>query len=112
MRFSLVVVPAFLLLLSTGYYMARPKALGGPAANEMRLDRLPGASDDSTADENDAQLVRKALNTKNLTEADAAGMVQAAGRRYMRRKIAYTTALESGKAKPEALDWLRKDMEL
>ena len=110
MRFSLVLVPAFLLLASTGYYMIRPHGRAGFTV-EARDDRTAGTIEDRTGDEYDAELLRNALNNQNLSDADAAAMVRAAGRRYMRRKIAYNNALTGGKPRAESLESLRKDMD-
>jgi hypothetical protein len=111
MRFSLVLVPAFILLACTGYYMARPKDRAG-LAPIAQLDPSSSQVADRTADEYDAELVRNALNSRNLSDADAAAMVGAAGRRFMRRKIAYETAVQAGKTSPQMLETLRTDMEL
>jgi hypothetical protein len=112
MRFSVVLVPAILLLAGTGYFIARPKENAGPASVEAKLDRSGPLIEDRVADEYDAELVRNALQTKNLSDADSTAMVAAAGRRYMRRKIAYNSAVQSGTVTPQTLDSLRQEMDL
>ncbi len=115
MRSPAVLVSAFILLASTGYFIARPKENAGLAAIEARLDRTPAQFEDAAADEYDAELVRNALKSKNLTDAQSTAMVGAAGRRYMRRKLAYNAAKEAvdaGKAAAGTLGSLRKEMDL
>jgi hypothetical protein len=109
MRFALALVPAFLLLASTGYYMIRPRLQAVPV--EARLESSPAAIEDRMADDADAELVRNALNSQSLSDVEAAAMVGAAGRRYLRRKLAYSTALAAGKSSPAALESLRKEVE-
>jgi hypothetical protein len=111
MRSPAIFMSAFVLLAGTGYFISRPKENAGPSSVEAGLNPSSPSLEDRTADEYDAELVRNALNSQHLTDADTAAMVGAAGRRYMRRKIAYTTALQAGKSTPEAMDSLRKDME-
>ena len=115
MRSPAVLVPAFVLLAGTGYFIARPKEYVGPAAIEAKLDQAPSQSDDRIADEYDAELVRNALTSRNLTDTDATAIVGAAGRRYMRRKFAYNAArqeVDAGRAAVGTLDSPRKEMEL
>ncbi|MCU1233816.1 MAG: hypothetical protein JWP63_1783 [Candidatus Solibacter sp.] len=112
MRFSVVLVPVFLLLAGTGYFIARPKENSGLAAVEARLDRSAAPMEDRIADQYDAELVRNALRSAKLSEADSTAMVSAAGRRYMRRKMAYTAAVQAGTATSQTLDALRKEMDL
>jgi hypothetical protein len=111
MRFSLVLVPAFLLLAGTGYFIARPTEKAGPAAVEARVDPSAVPLEDRVADEYDAELVRNALQSKALSDADSTAMVGAAGRRYMRRKIAHNAAVQAGNTSPQALDALRQEMD-
>src|SRR4051794_22381619 len=92
MRFVVILAPAFLLLAGAGYFIARPKEIGAMAALEARLDRSPMLAEDRTVDDYDAELIRNALKTSNLSDADSAALVGAAGRRYMRRKMAYDQA--------------------
>jgi hypothetical protein len=115
MRFSVVLVPAFIFLAGAGYFIARPKPNPGLEEIEARLDRTAAQTEDATADERDAQIVRNAINTKNLSDGDSAALVGAAGRRYMRRKIAYEQAkqaADTGKAAPATLEYLRKEVDL
>lgn len=112
MRFSVVLVPAFVLLAGTGYFIARPKENSGLAAVESKLERSAAPLEDMMADEYDAELVRNALQHGKISDADSTAMVSAAGRRYMRRKIAYTSALQAATATPQSIDALRQEMEL
>ena len=63
------------------------------------------------ADERDRQLVRSLIENKDLSEEQANSLVRAAGRRYMRRKLAYNEARQSGKAATSELDALRVNLE-
>ena len=109
MRFPAVVVPAILLLAGTLYYLARAKE------NAERLaDAQFGQSahsSDSVADENDRELVRSLIEAKDISEEQANSLVRAAGRRYMRRKLAYAEARQSGQASTGELDALRVKLE-
>jgi hypothetical protein len=112
MRFSLVLVPAFLVLAGTGYFIARPKENAGLASIESRLDPSPMTIEDRIADEEDAELIRNTLKLGKPGEAESAAMVGAAGRRYMRRKMAYDSAMKAGaKTTPQTLESLRQDMD-
>ena len=112
MRFSVVLVPAFVLLAGTGFFLVRPKVHGGPLPVEASLNRPPAPMEDRVADEYDAELIRNTLNSKNPNDAETAAMVGAAGRRYMRRKMAYDAALREGsKISPATVDALREDVE-
>jgi hypothetical protein len=110
-RFPALAVPAILLLAGAFYFFGTPKkhapwTAGNAAAAE------PAADD--VADEYDREIVRALLDAKNLREDQSDLLLQAAGRRYMRRKLAYTAAMRAGDAgkaasgEPEAL---RRDME-
>ena len=115
MRSLAVFVPALLLLAGTGYFLARPKENGGLAAVEARLDQSPMQSEDRIADDYDAELVRNLLNRRNLSDADSASLVGAAGRRYMRRKMAYEQAkqdVDAARAAPGTLSFALKEVEL
>ena len=112
MRFFIVLVPAFLLLAGTGYFLVRPNENAERAAIEARLDRSVQA--DGIADQDDADQVRNILRSKTLNDVDSVALVSAAGRRYMRRKIAYAEAkqaVDQGKAAPGTLDLLREEVE-
>lgn len=115
MRFSVILVPALLVLAGAGYFIARPKedsGLAPLASMESRMDQSVEAMEDRRADEYDAELIRRALNSKNLSGAESASMVVAAGRRYMRRKIAYDRAVQEGAQTPPAkLALLRENLE-
>jgi hypothetical protein len=111
MRLTVALVPVFLLVAGTGYFLARQKENIGQAAIESRATHDPAPIEDRAADEADAELIRQALNSRSLSDTESAALVGAAGRRYMRRKIAYETASQSGEATPEAIESLRKEKE-
>lgn len=113
MRFSVVLVPAFLLLAGTGYYISRPKEINGLASLDARLEQSQAPIEDRAADEYDADIIRHTMQQKNPSDAESAAMVGAAGRRFMRRKMAYETALQAGARTPPAtLESLRKDVDV
>jgi hypothetical protein len=112
MRFSVILVPAFLLLAGTGFFLARPKENAALAAVEAKLDRSEGLIEDAVADQYDSELVRNALQSKHLSDAESTAMIAAAGRRYMRRKMAYNAALQSGTAAPQTLESLQRQIDL
>src|SRR5450432_1375700 len=126
MRFPAVAVPAILLLAGTLYFFAHGKANGkedaGGLAGGSRFDQSAPPAEDLVADENDRVLLRTLLKSTDLSEDQATSLVRAAGRRYMRRKLAYAAAKQSvdtGTAAPSGaqpgapagLDFLRRDME-
>ena len=112
MRFSVVLVPAFLLLAGTGFLLTRPKVNAGPLPVEASLNRDSAPLEDRVADDYDAELIRNTLNSKNPSEVELAAMVGAAGRRYMRRKMKYDAALREGaKVPPATVDAQREDVE-
>jgi hypothetical protein len=118
MRFPAVVVSALLLLAGTFYFFARAKE--NPALG-VRFDQLEGdtpvaglRADRDAADEYDTALVRKMIKTADLAEDQTNTLVGAAGRRYMRRKLAYIAAkaaVDSGRVPPGGLDGLRQEMD-
>lgn len=114
MRFPRVVVPAILLLAGAVYFFAKTTANAAPLAGVLRFDPLGAAPDSVLDDEYDRELVRKLLETPNLSEGDANTLLRAAGRRYMRRKLAYTSAkqaVDTGKAPLAGLEPVRREME-
>jgi hypothetical protein len=68
-------------------------------------------SADAVADERDRELVRSLIESKDLNEEQASSLVRAAGRRYMRRKLSFAEATQSGKATTSELDALRVNLE-
>jgi hypothetical protein len=115
MRFPAVVVPAILLLAGTVYFFARAKENSIRWADNSRLDQsAPALAGDSVDDEYDRAVVRKLLEIPDLNEGQANSLVTAAGRRYMRRKLAYAAArqaVDTGKAAAGALEPLRREMD-
>jgi hypothetical protein len=108
-RVPAVVVPAVLLLAGTLYFLARAKENVGRLA-ESQYDQT-ARSADAVADERDRELVRSLIENKDLSEQQANSLVRAAGRRYMRRKLAYAEARQSGQAATASLDAMRLDLE-
>jgi hypothetical protein len=114
MRFPAVVVPGILLLAGALYFFAKTKEDPGRWVAAQLDQPAPAPTADLLADDADRELVHTLLETKNLTEDQANSLVRAAGRRYMRRKLAYAAARQSvdaGKAADSVLDPLRRDME-
>jgi len=108
-RFPAVVAPAILLLAGAIYFFARPNESvpwTAPVAAEPAVDHV--------ADDYDREIVRALLDVKDLREDQSDLLVQAAGRRYMRRKLAYAAAkgaADTGSAATGELEALRRDME-
>ena len=115
MRFPAVVVTGTLVLAGAFYFFAKAKETTGPRVDTSQLDRTPPApAEDFLADEADRELVRSLLDAKDLSEEQSNALVRAAGRRYMRRKLAFAAAKQSvdaGKAAATVLDPLRRDMD-
>ena len=111
MRFAVLLAPAAILLAGAGYFQLHPTqyaatvSAASPAAVER--DKDPAPSDD----DRDGEIVRHGLDASDLTEAEASTLFVAAGRRYMRRKLAWQAA-EGGQSAPEKLESLRREMEL
>jgi hypothetical protein len=103
------VVPAVLLLAGTLYFLAKAKENLGRVA-EAPFDES-ARSADAVADERDRELVRSLIESKDLNEEQANSLVRAAGRRYMRRKLSFAEARQSGKATTSELDALRVNLE-
>jgi hypothetical protein len=113
MRFAAAVVPAILLLGGSFYFFARVKENAAGSMGASHFDQ-PAPLEDRAADEYDRTLIRALLDGKDLTEVQSNSLLQAAGRRYMRRKRAYAAgsqAVDAGKAAAGTLDPLRRDME-
>ena len=115
MRLFAAMVFACLVLTGTGYYFARPNENARLTVVAARLDQLDPPPDPGDADAYDLAAVRKALDRKDLTEAQASALIEAAGRCYMRRKLAYAEAQQlvgAGKAAPASLEPLRREMDM
>jgi hypothetical protein len=116
MRFGAAVVAAILLLGGAFYFFARVRdnaaagSIGGARFDQPASAPVP----DLAADEYDRALVRSLLDSRDLTDDQSNSLLQAAGRRYMRRKLAYAAASQAvaaGKVAAGTLDALRRDME-
>ena len=114
MRLSALLAPAVVALAGASYFLVQSKSKESFVPAESRFDRSAPASErdpDGVADAHDAALVRQALEENDLNEEQATTVYIAAGRRYMRRKLAYEAA-KKVKAAPEKLESLRHEMEL
>ncbi len=115
MRFAAAAVPAILLLAGACYFFAKAKGdASGPAADQRFAQDAPLPAGDPVADEADRQLVRGLIERKILTNSEADALLEAAGRRYIRRKLAFDAAkraVDAGDAAPAGLDPLRREME-
>ena len=111
MRFSALLAPGLVVLAGAGYFIARPKDTNITSV-ETRLERAPSLPADNGEDDADAATVRNAINARNLTDEQSTALVSAAGRRYIRRKMAYDQAVAQGNAPARTLDFLRKEVEL
>jgi hypothetical protein len=115
MRFPAVSVTAILLAAGAFYFCAKARENIGHTADAWRSGQpAPAPAQDLVDDEYDRALVLKLLDSPGLSEGEANSLVSAAGRRYMRRKLAYAAAkqaMETGRAAGGALDPLRREME-
>ena len=115
MRSPAVLVPAILLLAGAVYFFAKGKESTVRWADDARFDQPAAApAVDSADDEYDLALVRKLLQTPDLNEGQANTLLGAAGRRYMRRKLAYAAAkqaVDAGRAAAGGLEPLRREIE-
>ena len=112
MRLAALAAPAVLIVAGAGYYVAKPKPYAGVPLAE-RMER-PSAPSDDFADAADAELVRDAIGQPELSEGQRFTLVSAAGRRYMRRKLAYLDAkkrVDEGKGDAATLASLQQEME-
>jgi hypothetical protein len=116
MRFAAAAVPAILLLAGACYFFAKAKGDAGGSASDARSLQAsaPLPAGDLVADESDRELVRSLIERKNLTNGQADALLEAAGRRYIRRKLAFDAAkraVDAGTAPPGELEPLRSEME-
>ena len=115
MRFAAAAVPAILLLAGACYFFAKANGSAGAPAGDARFERpAPGPVEDLAADEYDRELIHALLENKDLGESQSRTLVGAAGRRYMRRKLAYVSAkqlVDAGKADASGLEPLRREMD-
>jgi hypothetical protein len=115
MRFGAAAVGVILLFGGAFYFFARARENAAGSMGGSRFDQhAPLPIEDLAADESDRALIRALLDNRDLTEDQSNSLLQAAGRRYMRRKLAYASASQAvaaGKAAPATLDSLRRDME-
>src|ERR1017187_1406958 len=113
MRFPAAVVPAILLLAGAVYFFAKAKDSTPPATAASPFAQ-PALAGDPVADESDRVLVLQLLEIRDLNEAQSNSLVRAAGRRYMRRKLAFAAAQQAAATNHAALadrEPLRREME-
>jgi hypothetical protein len=115
MRFGAAALSALLLVGGTCYFFARAKAHPSASLDSPRssLAALLGDAD-QVADEYDREAVRALLETPNRTERQSNALVEAAGRRYMRRKLAFSIAkqaVDAGNGEAGGLDYWRGEIE-
>ena len=115
MRFGAALVGVILLLGGAFYFFARARDnAAGPAASSRFDQPAPVSVEDAAADEYDRTLIRSLLDSKDISDDQANSLLQAAGRRYMRRKLAYASASQAvaaGKTAAADLEPLRREME-
>ena len=113
MRLRARVIPAVLLLAGAVYFFAKAKEGNRQWFDSARSDQSVPSVQESADDEYDRALVRELLQTPNLDQGQINALVNAAGRRYMRRKQAYIAAAQAGDAGAAAggLDPLRREMD-
>src|SRR5260370_31793925 len=115
MRFAAAIVPSILLLGGAFYFFARAKENAAGAIAASRIDpSAPAPIEDLAADEYDRDLIRTLLDSKDPTDDQSNSLLLAAGRRYMRRKMAYVSAsqaVSAGKAAAGPRDPLPRAMD-
>lgn len=104
-----------LLLAGALYFSARPSEEARIAAVLARADKSAAPPQPIDADDAvDTALVRQLLESTNRTQEQTTELISAAGRRYVRRKQAYTVAkaaADAGRSSVASLDPLEKDLE-
>ena len=116
MRFVAVLgILVFLLLAGAWYFSAKPSEEARIAAVLARAEKTAPLAPPLDADDAvDTAVVRQLLETRNLTDEQTTSLISAAGRRYLRRKQAYTAAKEAVDAQRSGaatLDPLEREME-
>jgi len=114
-RLGVVIgAPVVLILAGVVYLLAKPKEDARLAAILARAEQTGPPSPDA-ADADDTAAVRTLLGAKRLNDGQTMILIGAAGRRYVRRKIAYAEAeeaVQAGRAAASVLDPMRRDMDL
>jgi hypothetical protein len=112
-RFAAVFgLSAVLIVTAAVYSCARTGEDSRIAAILARAEEQAEASPRDPEDAADGATVHQLLATRKLTENQITQLIVAAGRRYIRRKVAYeeaSAAVEAGRAPAASLDPLRRD---
>jgi hypothetical protein len=111
---AVIGLPVLLVLSGAVYFFAKPKEDPRLAALVARMDQ-PVSPAFGDGDAVDTELVRKLLNTKNLSEDLTNVLIRAAGRRFVRRQAAYAEAeqaVAAGRSQAATLEPLRREVEL
>ena len=114
-RFAAVFgLPAVLIATAAVYSCSRSSEEARIAAILARAEEQAAAAPEDPEDAADSATVHQLLATRKLTESQITRLIGAAGRRYIRRKLAYaqaSAAVEAGRAPAASLDPLRRDVE-
>jgi hypothetical protein len=115
MRFSVLAVPAIVVIGGAAYFFAGAKASSERLEIRVRPQPPPAVSpQDVLADESDRILISTYLGASVLSDKQNFALVRAAGRRYIRRKVSYEAAeqmVAAGRLDSASVDGLRKQME-
>lgn len=85
MRLPALALPVVLAVAGAGYFLAKSKENPGNSS----LKTAPAYTDERSADAEDAAIIAGTISSRDLTEEQSNALVTAAGRRYMRRKLAW-----------------------
>jgi hypothetical protein len=112
MRFSVLALPLILTVAGAGYFFAKPNQ--DPVEKYLAARATaPAYVDEKTADAEDGAVIARAIANKDLGEDESNRMVAAAGRRYLRRKLAWQEAQSApaGKVSPDQIAARKRDMD-
>lgn len=121
MRWPAILIPVVCVLAGAGYFLARPRQVSGSARVEAPSPPPPQRYEflrsevDRAADDDDAATVRRLMEVATPSDAQKNALIGAAGRQYMRRKIALVEArkgLEAGRISQQAVDALQEEVDM
>jgi hypothetical protein len=125
MRLVALAIPVVLAVGGAGYYISKPKEDPAMAALLARLDepirpRVATAAEgvllteeDRLADGADAEILASVGENKDLTEDESNAVLTAAGRRFIRRKMAFERVqreVDAGRTPAARLEPIRREM--